>query len=84
MNDAALGIERNQLTPTLVKVWDACVALLEMGIKPTPSLINQAMGRLPSNNLNGKETRIRVRLLTEYGYEYVTNGQRWRWEKPNA
>lgn len=58
---------------------DAFWKIHRSGQKPTPRLINEALGRYWSkNDLNGAQTKLRTELMLEAGY--TKTGQFGRWE----
>lgn len=69
-----------------MRVYDAARGLLNLGIHPGPTVINNFLGRTwpthsrKMNTLNGPETVERRRALEEAGYVY--KGSRYR--KPVA
>lgn len=63
-------------------------ALINLGLKPTPTNVNRALGRegrVKMNVLNGRETAARARVLEKRGWIFVISEKSWigRWEPPN-
>ena len=75
------------LQPHQKKFWDTVENFLKMGVKPTPSIVNQALGKPIRTTWNGPLCRIRAQLLDQYGYVLVFKEGRfmgrgnWRWVK---
>jgi hypothetical protein len=60
-------------------IYDLCKKLLECNVFPTPTIINEEMGRGPkNNNINGRETAARTKALKDFGYIKGDNG---RWQR---
>jgi len=78
-------LEYNDLQPHQKKFWDIVEAILQMGITPTPRVVNEALGKPIRTSWNGTLCRIRAQLLDKYGYELVQksrwSGPYWRWVK---
>lgn len=76
----------SELQPHQRKFWDVVDTLLQMGVTPTPRVVNEALGKPKRTSWNGPLCRIRSQLLDEYGYELVEHTRGfgrsvWRWEK---
>jgi hypothetical protein len=53
------------------------IDLLNQGIKPTPKLLNERLGRTYRQQLDTWECICRVKLMEIFGYTLQSNG---RWE----
>lgn len=62
-----------------------CAALIERGIFPSPTVLNQELGRkVRMNNINGQEVRWRMLVLMEMGYHPpIGHGIKKSWSHPN-
>ena len=59
------------------KFFIECKNKLERGELPTPAYLTRVVRYNSLGKLNGIESRIRINLLIEYGYEKITG----RWGK---
>lgn len=78
-------IEYENMQPHQKKFYDTVKEILEMGITPTPRVVNEALGKPVRQSWNGPLCQIRTSLLREYGYELVeiqrlgySNTYRWK------
>lgn len=74
------------MQPHQQKFHDTVKAILEMGITPTPRVVNEALGKPIRTSWNGPLCAIRSRLMREYGYELVQiqrfgHNSTYRWKK---
>lgn len=93
MIDAAesFNLRYQDLQPHQKKFWDTVESILQMGITPTPRVVNEALGKRKNTSWNGPLCRIRQQLLAEHDYVLVFHQRfshrtlrdvgQWRWEK---
>ena len=58
----------DDLQPHQKKFYDTVKEILELGITPTPRVVNEALGKANHASWNGPLCKIRTQLLRDYGY----------------
>lgn len=78
-------IDLDLLQPHQRKFYETVEKILQMGITPTPRVVNEALGKAKSTTWNGPLVQIRTFLLEKYGYERVfserSRSPNYRWKK---
>lgn len=65
----------DSLMPHQKKFYDTVKQILDLGITPTPKVVNEALGKPIRTSWNAPLCRIRQYLLQQYGYEPVRVGR---------
>jgi hypothetical protein len=75
------------LQPHQKRFYDTVQKIIDLGITPTPKVVNQALGKANGTSWNGPLVLIRTYLLQKNGYVRVYHESKflgagkWRWEK---